>query len=306
MSGRSQKLVGLVLAVALVAAAASGLWRLNRPFPDYDQWFAVQVPQGALVIDARGSLSYSRGHIPGASRLWSRDFLSYSAALPGVLKNPDEISAILSAVGLAPGREVVVYDQGTGADAPLVAMVLTSLGVSARVLDGGLDAWVAASGVPSTDPVAPAAVVSLGEWTTEQTLLVSADAVQGAQSSDDTLLADARGAIDFAIGHLEMAVSVSATKMAPDGGLPRWSEAAWVVDPAGVLPETSIIVYGTDLAEAARTWLSLRAYGIEDVKVFAGPFQVLAAAGFAMEVPVGAGAPAPASSLCFGAPAAAQ
>lgn len=306
MNGQSQKLVGLVMAVAVVAAAASGLWRLNRPFPEYDQWFAAQVPQGAVVIDARGSLSYSRGHIPGAPRLWSRDFLSYSAALPGVLKTPDEISAILGAIGLAPGRAVVVYDQGTGADAPLVAMVLTALGVSAKVLAGGFDAWVAAGGVPSTGQVAPALAVSPGEWATDQTLLVSAEAIQGAQSNDEILLADARGGIDFAIGHLEMAVSVSATQMAPDGGLPRWSEAAWVVDPVGVGPETPVMVYGTDLAEAARTWLSLRAYGIENVQVFAGPFQVLAAAGLAMEDPV-AGAPVVrASSVCFGAPVAPQ
>ncbi|MBT3396086.1 MAG: hypothetical protein HN423_02765, partial [Alphaproteobacteria bacterium] len=115
--------------------------------------------------------------------------------------------------------------------------------------------------------------------------------------------ADARGEIDFAIGHLEMAVSVSAGQMAPSGALPRWSEAAWVVDPVGVLAETSVMVYGTDLAEAARTWLSLRAYGIDNVTVFAGPFQVLATAGLPMEVPV-AGAPVRASSVCFGAPVA--
>ncbi|MBT4709978.1 MAG: hypothetical protein HOB82_00405 [Alphaproteobacteria bacterium] len=303
MNGPWQKLVGLVLAVALVAAAASGLWRLNRPFPDYDQWFVAQISDGAMVIDARGSLSYSRGHIPGAPRLWSRDFLSYSAALPGILKTSEEISAILSAIGLAPDQEVVVYDQGTGADAPLVALVLTSMGVSVRVLDGGFDAWLAAGGTPSKDPVAPAAAVSPGDWAIEQTTLVSTEIVQGAQSNEAIVLADARGEIDFAIGHLEMAVSVSAGQMAPSGALPRWSEAAWVVDPVGVLAETSVMVYGTDLAEAARTWLSLRAYGIDNVTVFAGPFQVLATAGLPMEVPV-AGAPVRASSVCFGAPVA--
>ena len=303
MSGTSQKLVGLVLVVALVAAAVSGLWRLNRPFPEYDQWFVAQVPQGAMVIDARGSLSYSRGHIPGAPRLWSRGFLSYSAALPGILKTPEEIWAILGAIGLAPDQEVVVYDQGTGADAPLVALVLTSLGVSARVLDGGFDAWLAAGGTPNTDPVAPAAAVSPGDWAIEQATLVSTEIVQGAQTNEGIVLADARGGIYFAIGHLEMAVSVSASQLAPDGALPRWSDAAWVIDHVGVLPDTSVMVYGTDLAEAARTWLSLRAYGIENVKVFAGPFQVLATAGLAMEMPV-AGAPVRASSVCFGAPVA--
>ena len=303
MARQSRRALGLVLGLALIAAAATGAWRLNRSFPDYDQWFAVDVPQAAMVIDARGTLSYSRGHMPGAPRLWSRDLLSYSAAMPGVLKSAEEIAGIVAALGLEPGREVVAYDQGTGADAPLVVMVLTSLGVSARVLDGGFDAWVEGGGAVSTEVVAPGPGVGADVWAPDGPLLVSLEAVRQTQTTGDAALADARGAIDLAIGHLEMAVHLSAAQMAPNGGLPRWSDVAFLVSPTQIQTGTPVVVYGNDLAEAAHTWLSLQAYGIDRVQVFAGPFQVLANADLAMEVPL-AGAPVRASSVCFGAPVA--
>ena len=293
--------VGVALALALVAAAMSGGWRLNRAYPNQSDWFTDGVEQAALVIDARGSLSYSQGHIPGAPRLWSRTLLSYSAALPGVLKSAEEIAGQVSALGLEPGREVVVYDQGAGADAPLVAMVLTALGIETRVLSGGYDGWVAAGGAVSQDPVVT--TTSAAEWVLDQALLVPVEAVVQAQMAGNVTIVDARSAIDFGAGHLEMAVHVSADALAPDGVPARWSEAAWLVTPAGIQSGTPVLVYGADIGQAARTWLSLRAFGVASVQVFAGPFPVLAAA----ELPMEAGGAARSGSVCFAvAPAGGQ
>ncbi len=300
MTWQPRQSIGVVLAVALVAAAITGGWRLNRAFPNQSDWFTGQVTQSAVVIDARGSLSYSQGHIRGAPRLWSRDLLSYSAALPGVLKSPDELIQQVTALGLAPGSEVVVYDQGTGADAPLVAMVLTALGVNVRVLIGGYDGWLASGGAVSQDHVPAVSQAANPDWKLDPALLVPVDVVLQAQSTDDVTLVDARDAIDFGAQHLQMAVNVPAGNLAPDGALPRWSEAAWLMAPTGIESDTPVVIYGVELGQAARTWLSLRAYGIGPVQVFAGPFAVLAAAGLAMEAaPAGAGARA--SSVCFGA-----
>ena len=301
MTWRPPKFVGLVLAVALVTAAATGGWRLNRPFPDYDEWFTGQVPGAALVIDARGSISYAQGHIPDAPRLWSRSLLSYSAALPGMLKSGEEIARLVSALGLEPGREVVVYDQGGGAGAPLVVMVLTGLGIKARVLAGGFDGWVAGGGPVSQEPVPPAIDAAAGDWALDGALLAAVETVRRAQTTGDAMIADARGAIDFGAGHLEMAVHLPADQLAPDGTLARWSEATWLVAPTGIQADTPVVVYGADLEQAARAWLSLRAYGVGRVQVFAGPFQVLVAAGLRMESASAGSALVRSASICFGA-----
>lgn len=300
MTWQPRQSIGVVLAVALVAAAMTGGWRLNRAFPNQSDWFTGQVAPSAMVLDTRGSLSYSKGHIPGAPRLWSRDLLSYSAARPGVLKDPAEIAKRVTALGLAPGSEVVVYDQGTGADAPLVALVLTALGMNVRVLVGGYDRWVASGGAVSQDPVPVISEAANPDWKLDPALLVPMDVVLQAQSTDDVTLVDARDAIDFGAQHLQMAVNVPAGNLAPDGALPRWSEAAWLMAPTGIEADTPVVIYGAELGQAARTWLSLRAYGVGPVQVFAGPFAVLAAAGLAMEASAG-GAAARTSSVCFGA-----
>jgi len=90
-----------------------------------------------LIIDARSSSYYQRGHVPGAVNLSRDDFAhDYLRLRPSLDKAKD-----------AP---IMVYCSGGDChDSKMVAQALTSLGFSqVRVFTGGWDAWNAA-GLPN-------------------------------------------------------------------------------------------------------------------------------------------------------------
>ncbi len=90
-----------------------------------------------LVLDARSSSYYQRGHVPGAINLSRDDFAHDYLRLRASLEK-------------AKDRPIVVYCSGGDChDSKMVAQALTSLGFSqVRVFTGGWDAWTAA-GLPS-------------------------------------------------------------------------------------------------------------------------------------------------------------
>jgi len=90
-----------------------------------------------LIIDARSSHYYQRGHVPGAINLSRDDFAhDYIRLRPSLEK--------------AKGGPIAVYCSGGEChDSKMVAQALTSLGFSqVRVFLGGWDAWTAA-GMPT-------------------------------------------------------------------------------------------------------------------------------------------------------------
>jgi len=102
-----------------------------------DEFRSAVDQKDDLIIDARSSHYYQRGHVPGAINLSRDDFAhDYIRLRPSLEKAKD-----------AP---IAVYCSGGDChDSKMVAQALTSLGFSqVRVFLGGWDAWTAA-GMPT-------------------------------------------------------------------------------------------------------------------------------------------------------------
>jgi rhodanese-related sulfurtransferase len=97
----------------------------------------------ALILDARPSLFFEEGHVPGALNLSRQDFARDYRRLAPTLKT-------------ATDRPVVVYCSGGDChDSRLVANALLTLGFSnVSIFTGGWEAWSAA-GLPATTGAAP-------------------------------------------------------------------------------------------------------------------------------------------------------
>jgi len=97
--------------------------------------FRKSISQGdALALDARGSVYYSEGHVPGAMNLARNNFANdYNRLRPILDKSKD--------------RLIVVYCSGGDChDSRLVASALLSLGFSdVKVFTGGWTEWSAAN-----------------------------------------------------------------------------------------------------------------------------------------------------------------
>ncbi|HRA06777.1 MAG TPA: sulfurtransferase [Propionicimonas sp.] len=114
---------------------------------------------GAQLLDVRwrlgeeagaGRAEYRKGRLPGAR------FLDLESVLTGPLIDPtqgrhplpdaDRLAAGLGSLGIDPTRPIIVYDEPGSFAAGRAWWVLRWAGLDARVLDGGIKAWMAEGG----------------------------------------------------------------------------------------------------------------------------------------------------------------
>ena len=124
---------------------------------DDSDWIVLDC-QHDLMQPALGRAEYVRGHIPGAQ------FISIDHDLAGAkngangrhpLPSPVALEALFGHLGIAAGRQVVVYDGTQGNYAGRAWWSLRWLGHDAvAVLDGGLTTWIA-EGRATTATVPP-------------------------------------------------------------------------------------------------------------------------------------------------------
>ena len=170
---------------------------------------AAAIARGAddlVVLDCRVSLAdrgagerlWREAHIPGALRAdLERDLSDMRRQGEGRHPWPDaaDFTRRLGAWGIAPGTQVVAYDDGDGAFAARLWFLLRTLGhARVAVLDGGLARWTAL-GLPVDAVVAePRPAHYPGEF--DRSRLLGADQVQARVAAGDVLL-DARAAPRF-------------------------------------------------------------------------------------------------------------
>lgn len=187
-------------------------------------------PTPPLLVDVRWSLAgsdragYEAGHVPGAVFCDLDTELAGPPGEGGRHPLPDSMTPVLRRLGIAPGRDVVVYDGGAGAAAARAWWCLRWAGHErVRVLDGGLEAWVRA-GLPLEEgdvaPVPDDAVVA------QHGCMPTVTAEQ-LERGEATRLLDARAPerfrgehepVDPVAGHIPGAVSCPTTALlGPDG-----------------------------------------------------------------------------------------
>jgi thiosulfate/3-mercaptopyruvate sulfurtransferase len=145
---------------------------LSSPLVDVG-WLLTHLTDPRLrVVDCRwylggrrGADEYARGHIPGAVHLdVDADLARAPGSGPGRHPIPEaaDFARTLARIGVAEGTVVVGYDDAGGAIAARLWWLLRYFGLTGgRVLDGGLQAWVAAGRALSTEPPAIAPVAEM-------------------------------------------------------------------------------------------------------------------------------------------------
>jgi len=236
------------------------------------------TPDAPQVLDVRwwlgepagaGLDGYREAHLPSAR------FLDLEAVLTGPhtdprqgrhpLPSPEQVANGLAALGVDPAREIVVYDEPGSFAAGRAWWVLRWLGLDARVLDGGLTAWLAADGpVEHGDqPVQPSLV---GPLVAGHLPTLTADQV----AAFDGTLIDVRAPeryrgevepLDPRAGHIPGAVNRPVGQFwEADGTLPAAEKLTELLDlPAGA----PVAVYCGSGVSAAQELLALASLGIE-------------------------------------------
>jgi len=156
----------------------------------------------SVVVDVRHDLArperwgedqYRTGHLPGARFAHiDRDLSAPKTGRNGrhPLPSPDDAAALFGRLGIAPGTQVVAYDQGSGMFAARLWWMLRWLGHDAvAVLDGGFERWTREGRTVSTD-APPPSHAAFAPGRTRPT--ASAAEIGGALAGGTLTLVDAR------------------------------------------------------------------------------------------------------------------
>ena len=248
--------------------------------------------QGWLVIDCRhqladagwGERAYAEGHITGAFFLHcDRDLSGPPNGTNGrhPLPRRDVLAARFGALGICPDTQVVAYDDAQGMIAGRLWWLLRWLGHDRiALLDGGLQAWLAAGGAMSAEAPTPRPV-TFTPGASAVAEPVTADYVLERLETPDMHLVDARSpdrfrgeneTIDPVGGHIPGAVNrFFRDNLRPDGRFKPAAElrAEWLGVLAGALPAQVVHHCGSGVS-ACHNQLAMELAGLPGSRLYAG------------------------------------
>lgn len=246
------------------------------------RWVAVDCRFTLTDADA-GRRAYAADHIPGARYAHLNEDLS---GPPGArtgrhpLPAPATLARKLGDWGIDAAKQVVVYDDNFGAMAARLWWLLRWLGHDAcALLDGGYPKWRREKKPVTAD--LPAVHRAVFTARVNNTLWVSADAVEQRRTDETTVLFDARAEerfrgdvepLDRVAGHIPGAVNapyednldISGEFAAPEELRERYLDLL-----GGVVPDQAIHMCGSGVT-ACHNVLAMEHAGLPGAKLYAG------------------------------------
>ena len=254
------------------------------------EWLADQLGRPDVRIldvrwrpDGTAPALFAAGHIPGSAYIdWREELIEAenAEAGPGLrLAGPDRVAAAASRAGIGDGTSLVIYDDSLGLYAARTWWSLRAYGFeSARVLDGGLPAWIA-EGRPLSNASYPPASAAFTPRANSRLRLTTAD-VRALLGSPDVILLDARAAAEYRglegnarrLGHIPGAINVAVGAMHVPGtqNLRDGADLRDLLLKANVPRGRRIITYDGAGVAAAKLAYVLSLLGYEDVGVYDG------------------------------------
>ncbi|MBI3371220.1 MAG: sulfurtransferase [Betaproteobacteria bacterium] len=240
-------------------------------------------PETPLVLDTRKPESYARGHIPGAVNLSTYECFVKSTRPADLAEFRSAMAAFYGAAGAERERPIVVYEDGTGMRAARELWILEYLGhPNARMLHGGLKAWLACGGRRTTViPVLPAA--DFEPMPREHMVIAAEELLEQALLGSVTPL-DVRDATEFAgtdttacctrRGHIPRAVWLEWTELldAATGKFKAAEAIRQLLAARGVNAGAELAPYCHRGARSANTYYALRYAGFASVRNYIGSF----------------------------------
>jgi thiosulfate/3-mercaptopyruvate sulfurtransferase len=246
----------------------------------------LRTADPVVLADVRWTLTgppgrpeFEAGHLPGAHWVDLEHELSSPAGTGSggrhPLPDPAVFQAAMRRIGVATGREVVVYDGGSALAASRLWWLLLDAGhVRVRVLDGGLAAWRQAGQPVRTGPEDG---TPPGDFVARPGQLARVDAadIEAGLAAGGPALVDVRaperfsGAVepvDPVAGHVPGALNRPSTdNLGPDG---RFRPPAEIAERFAGL-EDPVLYCGSGIT-AAHTLLALRAAGLPGGRIYPG------------------------------------
>ncbi len=247
---------------------------------------AIQSPEIAkqlIIVDLSTRELYELGHIPGAIYVDHKRLTCAQPPAPGRLPELEQLSQLMSEIGLTKDAHVVVYDHEGGPWAGRFIWTLDLLGhAHSSFLNGGRDAWMAAqfdlSGdTPEIQPTEFKASLAHPEFrATKEDILAQLDqipesvAIWDARSADEhsgAKVLAARG------GHIPNATHLEWTDTLDKQNFNRLlplDTLASLLNKKGLTKDKTIISHCQTHRRSGLTYLVAKALGYQSNKAYDG------------------------------------
>ncbi len=245
-------------------------------------WVAARLGSpDFLLLDPRGPMRYTQGHLRGAvnlpaARLFDRE---------GKLLSVYELAEFFGSVGVGDETPVTLYDGGDGRNAALVAWTLEYLGhTNLRIMDTFFETWAAQGREKLYRPVRPTANRFEPRLTPQVRATledVSQAIAAGSPGAGGATLLDLRSQAEFdgmpdldsRPGHIPGAVNLVWQELVDgnEGYLKPPDSLSQLLQAKGVVPETPVIAYCRSGIRASVGYLALQQLGYA-VRLFDGSY----------------------------------
>lgn len=242
-------------------------------------------PSPVLLVDARPTPDYARGHLPDAINLDTFFYVNEHTDPEGLQAIEADWARMLGEAGITPSDTVVFYDAGTENYAPRGAFMLRYLGHEAsHVLHGGIAGWRAAGRAVTTAPSERQPMPGgRSPINPRRTMIATADEVAAALDDPNVVVMDVRARDEY-VGKLEMQGNPRLGRL-PGVAYVEWTsllvdkerykdpaEMRRILTAAGVVPEKDVIIYCQRSHRATNAYTALEHLGYPHVRVYPGSF----------------------------------
>ena len=229
------------------------------------------IPQDAVLLDARAKSAYDAGHIAGSrSAEFTDKFLIRTPAQLQVFN--DAVQSVARAAGLKSGQRVVVYDAGRDSKATRLAWALEYAGFEIAVLRDGLNGF---TGQLETAPTDFAPSDFIFESPRSEILATAEDVLD---RDAKTIVIDARAPEEFSGekpvagstkgGHIPGAVNLDWQTLATATGI---ADTATLEAQLSAIPkDADVIVHCQSGARSSVVYHALKSIGVERVRNYLG------------------------------------
>ncbi len=231
-----------------------------------------------IIIDARNTKDYDKGHIPGSINVEWQSFCNMKGKGGdkgwGTLLTKEKLSKIYSNLGIDKNKKVVVYanKSGWGEDGRL-AWMFKETGIDTRILNGGMDLWKSEEKEISKEKVYP----KKSEFVVEEVKNdMNIDTKTLKENLDKVKIIDTRekdeydGATKYGEvrgGHIPKAINLPFNNVYnEDGTIKDKSELEKIFKDLGLNKGDEIVTYCTAGIRSGHMALILKSLGYDNVK----------------------------------------
>lgn len=266
-----------VITYALAIIVVFGLTSCNKTSYEGNDNIIEASELGALlsdtntiVIDARSSKEYDKGHLKGAINMPPAE-LTISDPVPGTIATKEKVEEVLSSKGISNDSKVYIYSNNGEVNATRVWWVMKVYGHDVvKVVNNGETA-ITNSGLELTKEVPEVATADYVAVSANADMIATMNDVIVAIDDEDVCLLDVRSQAEYDEGAILSAILYPHTKNVYTDGTFRSSRDIYLnYKDIGLDKDDAIILYCKSSFRATQTALLLGEAGYTDIKIYDG------------------------------------